>query len=181
MPSQRCSGALGAGLLLVAFSAFGQVAITTATSAPPSPQLPPVGLAVTETAQVNVVNTALPPSLGGAAPNCSGTIAFYGGAGGGSILGPVAAFEVGYGQMFSVALPYASTGASGPRTVIRVAITLSAIRIPTATGIEIAPCTLASSLETYDTATGVTHAFASGVATQGLTSILREAQPVAVR
>jgi hypothetical protein len=118
--------------------------------------------------------------LGGAAPYCSGTIVFYGGAGGGSILGPVTAFAVESGQMFSVALPYASAGASGSRTVIRVAITLSAVMVPTATGPEAAPCTLASSLETYDTATGVTHAFASGVATQGPVGVLGQARPAAV-
>src|SRR5689334_20917225 len=105
------SRALAVAILLAAVSAFGQVSptISTATS---SPQLPPIGIAPSETVQVNVVNNAQPPATGGAAPLCSGTIVFYG-ASGQTILGPIAPFQVSTGQIFSVSLPYATTGASG--------------------------------------------------------------------
>jgi hypothetical protein len=179
MLSHRYSAALGLGLLLVAVSAFGQVTTTTVEYPLPSPQLPPVGLAATETAQVNIVNTAPPSPLGGVQPYCVGAIVFYGGAGGETTLGPIGAFAVESGKMFSVALPYAAVGASGSRTVVRVAITLGGAMATTARGSELAPCIIASSLETYDTATGVTHAFASGITTQGPAGVARQAQPVA--
>jgi hypothetical protein len=51
----------------------------------------------------------------------------------------------------------------------------SAISIATLQPPLLPPCALASSLETYDTATGVTHAFVSGVAAQGLTAVIRSA------
>jgi hypothetical protein len=144
--------------LVVSAPAFGQLPI-------PTPLLPPVGLAATETAQVNVVNSALPVP-GGIEPFCSGTIVFYGGAGGQTVLGNAAAFQVRPGGVFSAALPFSATGATASRTVIRVAITLSAFTVPTATGPQVSPCSLVSSLETYDTVTGVTHAFAFAAATQ---------------
>ncbi len=139
------------GLLFVAASAFGQtvtpilpIALTASSN------LPPIGLAVSETAQVNVFNAV--------AASCSGTIAFYDGKG--SIIGSAASFTAGSGQIISVTLPYASTGASGSRTVVRAEIAYQ-----TAVG-GFAPCSLSYSLETYDTGTGVTHAFVSGVVTQ---------------
>jgi len=145
-------------------AAFGVALIFVSISAVAETQLPPVGLAVSETAQVNVVNTALPPASGGAAPNCNGTIAFYGGSGGGVVL-QVAAFQVQSGQIFSAALPYASTGATGGRTVIRIAITLTPFMIPTTIGPVVAPCTLASSFETFDSTSGVTHGVVSSAMT----------------
>jgi len=148
-------------LILVALSASAQTTATTSTDTPSSPQFPPIGIAVSETAQVNVTNTALPPFNGGAAPICNGTVVFYGGADGRTIVGPVTAFQVQYGQISSVPLPYALTGASGSRAVIRVEITLSPVLFPTAAGPVVSPCTLATSLETYDTVTGVTHAVVS--------------------
>jgi hypothetical protein len=152
---------LGARLFLVT-AAFGQPPIST-------PLLPPVGLAATETAQVNVVNSALPVP-GGLEPFCSGTIVFYGGASGQTVLGNVAAFQVRPGEVFSAALPFSSTGATASRTVIRVAITLSAFTVPTAAGPQVTPCSLVSSIETYDTVTGVTHAYAFASAIQDATN-----------
>ena len=134
---------------------------------PPLSQLPPVGLAATETAQVNVINTAPPSPTGGRAPLCTGSIVYYVG---GSIVGAVTGFAVGgyYGtpRTFSVALPYASTGAPGSRIVVLVAITPSVVTSAT-DGSGVPPFALASSLETYDSVTGVTHTFVSGVAAQG--------------
>jgi hypothetical protein len=167
MLGQRIVPPFVAGLLFLTVSALGQTTATPSPSIPPLSQFPPVGLAATETAQVNVFNTAPPSPAGGRAPVCSGTIAFYVG---GSIVGTVTAFAVGgyYGtpKTFSAALPYASTGASGSRVVVLAVITPSIVTPPT-DGSGVPPCALASSLETYDTVTGVTHAFVSGVAVQG--------------
>jgi hypothetical protein len=144
--------------------------------------LPPIGLAATETAQVNVVNTAQASSSGTAA-SCGGSIAFYNAKG--TIIGTASAFTVGSGQIFSVTLPYASAGAAGSRTVVRAVIT-SAETIAIAVlgsppGNAVPPCSLAYSLETYDTATGVTHAYISGVGQQGLIGVLSAASPVSSR
>jgi hypothetical protein len=143
----------------VAVSAFGQTTGPASTSTF-SVYLPPIGLAATETAQVNVVNTAQLP-LSEVGPLCSGTIVFYGGADGYSILGKIAPFQVTFGQMFSAGLPYPATGVSGSRTVIRAEITLSPFKVLTDTGIQNTQCSLAASLETFDTVTGVTHVVVS--------------------
>jgi hypothetical protein len=160
------------GILFIAVSAFGQ---TTTPIAPPtftsSSNLPPIGLAITETAQVNLVNTAKASSSGTAA-SCGGSVAFYNSKG--TIIGTATSFTVGSGQIFSVTLPYASAGASGSRTVVRAVITSAetiAIAITGSPGVAIPPCSLAYSLETYDTATGVTHAYISGVGEQGLIGV----------
>jgi hypothetical protein len=176
MISLRSASAFGAVLFFITVSAFGQPAIPVSPYATPVFQLPPIGLAGSETAQVNVVNTATvaATSTGATAPSCTGTITFYNASG--SIIGSASSFTVAGGQIFSATLPYASTGGSGSRTVIRVAIVLSTT---TTSGLQPpqppAPCALASSLETYDTATGVTHAFVSGVSAQGLTAVIRPA------
>jgi hypothetical protein len=154
-----------AGVLFITVSAFGQPPIPAVFYTAPLSQVPPIGLAAGETAQVNVVNNATPsdarPST---APSCTGTIAFYNTSG--SMIGSATSFTVGSGQIFSVALPYASTGASGSRTTLRVAITNTLVLIGPQVSAAPPPCALASSLETYDSATGVTHAFVSGVAPQ---------------
>jgi len=163
------------GILFIAVSAFGQ---TTTPIAPPtftsSSNLPPIGLAITETAQVNLVNTAKASSSGTAA-SCGGSVAFYNSKG--TIIGTATSFTVGSGQIFSVTLPYASAGASGSRTVVRAVITsaetiaIAILGSPGSSGVAITPCSLAYSLETYDTATGVTHAYISGVGEQGLIGV----------
>jgi hypothetical protein len=150
------------GLLFVAASAFGQTTNTLTTSS----SVPPVGLAMSETMQVNVVNTAVAtasPFPGGtisgstAGPSCTGTIAFYNNKG--TIIGSATSFTVTTGQIYSLPLLYSSAVGSGARTVIRAVITnetpITAFGIP--------PCDLAYSLETYDTQSGATHVFVSGV------------------
>jgi hypothetical protein len=163
MTSKAIIPAFSAGVFFMALSAFGQIVIPSGPFAPaPLSQFPPIGLAAGETAQVNVINTAT-QSTGGAAPSCTGTITFYNASG--SMIGAATSFAVGSGQIFSVTRPYASTGASGSRTVVRVAIVSTVVEI----GPEASPpppCALASSLETYDSATGVTHVFVTGLAAQ---------------
>jgi hypothetical protein len=152
MRNRNMTPAFG-GLLFMAVTAFGQTTVTTNYA--PSPTLPPVGLAATETVQVNVVNTAA-AFPNGTVPSCSGTITFYNAHG--SVIGTPTSFTVGSGQILSVTLPYASTGASGLRTVVRAGIAT----METIAGFGIPPCVLGSSLETYDSATGVTHTFVAG-------------------
>ena len=62
------------------------------------------------------------------------------------------------GQTFSAKLPYATTAASG-RTVVRGEVSVT-VTPGTA-------CVLATTLETYDTTTGVTHVFFAGPELQG--------------
>ena len=107
---------------------------------------------------------------------CSGTIVFYGGADGYYILGKIAPFQVTVGQMFSAGLPYSATGASGSRTVIRAEITLSPYKVLTDTGIQITQCSLAASLETFDTVTGVTHAVVSASGTADFSGEIAQAR-----
>lgn len=141
------------GLMLSAFSAMGQTNSSLIASS-----LPPVGVASSESLQVNLVNNATGPAdPNSTAPLCSGTIVFYGATG--SAIGAAMNFAIGGGAIFSASLPYSAMGATGGRTVVRAAITLST----TWAGLVPPPaCALGSSIETFDTLTGVTHAFAAG-------------------
>lgn len=165
--NRRTIPLFAAGLLAAAVSAFGQtVTAPTALTFTASSNLPPFGLGSTETAQVNVVNTAAASSNGTAA-SCSGTIAFYNA--NGVIIGTATPFTaLGTGKIFSATLAYASTGGTGSRMVLRAEITDTA----TLAGFQSAPCALSSSLEIYDSSTGVTHAFVSGTATLSPVGIL---------
>src|SRR5580700_1946406 len=99
MTSRAIVPAFSAGVFFMALSAFGQITIPSGPSAPPLPsQFPPIGLAASETAQVNIVNTASQP-IGGPAPSCTGTITFYNASG--AIIGAATSFAVGSGQIFS--------------------------------------------------------------------------------
>jgi hypothetical protein len=149
-------------LSLLAASAAGQ---STAPDASPLPSLPPTGLAPSETVQVNVANIAVSTSTGISA-SCTGSITFYNASG--TAIGTPATFSLGTRQMFSAPVPYASTGGTGARTVVRAEIALMA----TVAGFGIPPCALASSIEVYDTTTGVTHAFAQGSPGQGLIGVI---------
>jgi hypothetical protein len=132
--------------LVAAVTAMGQTSTTPTTR---SSSLPPVGLASSETAQVSVVNLANASSSGTAA-SCTGSISFVNAAG--ATVGAASTFTVTSGQTFSKPLPYSTTAASG-RTVVRgvVSLTIPATSAP--------PCSLSIVLETFDTATGVTHVY----------------------
>jgi hypothetical protein len=131
--------------------------------------LPPMGFGGTETAQVSVVNTA--PGSSGVAASCQGSVSFYDPSG--SIVGTSSSFTVGTGQIFSAKLPHASTGAAGLSTLIRAEIGLSTAPstgsiLGSAPSVPAThPCELVFSLETYDSATGITHAVVSGTTAQG--------------
>jgi hypothetical protein len=125
--------------------ATGAMAQTTGAPIARQTNFPPVGLASSETAQVNVVNLA-------AAASCKGSISFFNASG--AAIGSAAPFTIATGQIFSASLPFSAAGASGARAVIRGLVTLTD-----------ATCAVASSLETFDTTTGVTHVFhAAGAA-----------------
>jgi|GEM_PF-2138555 len=161
----RLSGAA----CVLAGTAFAQVISSPAATPTPvnftqSYVFLPVGLAATETAQINVVNTTvISATTSGtlnpvAAPICNGTISFL--SSGGGTIGKAATFSILPGQIFSASLPYASLGVSGgARTVIRGQISVSSAPFATPNVIVSNSCSLAYSFETFDTATGVTHVF----------------------
>jgi hypothetical protein len=129
------------------FTAFGQTGSKTFTR---NFVFPPVGLGSTETAQVNVANTAaVPASVSATAPSCTGTVTFAGA--NGATIGKAMPFTALAGQISSVNLPFNSAGITGVRGAILVSVqqTISSN----------APCQLSLSLETFDTTTGATHIF----------------------
>ena len=136
-------------LTLLAAAAPALWAQTTTTSTFTSTQsLPPVGLASTETIQINAVNAA-PESSSGTAASCTGSISFVNGSG--TTIGSATSYTLTSNELKSVSLPYSEvTGASG-RTEVRGVITQ--------TGTSGVPCQLLISLETFDTTTGVTHVY----------------------
>jgi len=151
---------------LCACAALAQLPATL----PRTVNLPVVGLASSETAQVNVVNLApsvMAVTTGGSLPSegsiasCKGGITFYDAAG--TLINTPAAttFTIGTGQIFSAALAYSDIAAGdrpsgNGRTAVRATVTLNG------TDAGGAPCTLASNIETFDTAAGVTHVHVEG-------------------
>jgi len=146
----RSFNTLLAVFALAAASAAAQTTTTSGTFARET-NTPPVGLASSETAQINVSNLASASSSGTAA-SCTGSVSFLNASG--TVIGSATSFTVTGGQTSSVALPFNKVGASGIRTEIRGVISLT---VTTGTGA--APCLLVSSLETYDSSTGATHAY----------------------
>lgn len=136
----------------LAGGAWAQTTTATTNTITQTFNLPPVGLASSETAQINVTNLAANPSTGTAA-SCTGTISFVNAAG--STIGTAASFTATAGKTDSVALPYSATAASG-RTEIRGVITLT---VPL---LAAPPCNLVSSMETFDSTSGVTHSHITG-------------------
>jgi len=145
--------------------------------------LPVVGLASSETAQVNVVNlaaSAQPVNSGGTVPSggntasCTGSITFYDISG--SAVTSSSSFTIGTGQIFSATLPYSQTSTSSTnassRTAIRAVVTV------TGTASLSSPCSLAANMETFDTATGVTHVHVEGgtLPLAGLVGVLQSLQ-----
>ena len=150
MSFRRFVVALSAAGALTAACALAQTTTTSSTSTVTSTSAP-IGLASSETLQVNVVNIATAASSGTAA-SCTGTIGFVNSSG--TAIGSATSFTVTSGQIFSASLPFSKVGASGTRTEIRGVVTLTVT-----SGSGAVPCELRSSLESYDTATGVTHIY----------------------
>jgi hypothetical protein len=141
--------------LLVGACAFAQTTTTTTTH---DTSLGPIGVASTETVQINVANLASNSSTGTAA-SCSGSVSFNNATG--NAIGTSTSFTLTAGQISSVALPFAKIGASGTRAEVVGVLSL------TTTSTSDAPCDLHYSLETYDSTSGVTHVFVAGGAQAG--------------
>ena len=157
MPSWRTLLPIVAFAWCSAIAAYGQNPAQTIV-------LPPVELTPNETAQINVVSSARNYPGWTFWDTCQVSVTFYGA--GGSAVGTPVTFTVGKGaEITSVQMPYASTGAKGSVAPVtaRIALTPDAASGSTLSP-PIPPCTVAFSLQTFDTATGATHAFVSGQA-----------------
>ncbi len=154
--------------LTVMASAVAQTALAQtpfATSTPPTvtrnSSFPPVGLAASETMQVNVVNLAENPATvtsTSPAASCTGSISFFNAAG--TPIGTATDFTLAAGVTQSATLTLAKAGITGTtRAEIRAVIQSTITE-----GRDAPPCSLASSLETFDTTLGVTHVYVSGPA-----------------
>jgi hypothetical protein len=138
-----------------------------------SPQtifLPPVNLAPTETAQVEIMSSAAAYVGGAFISPCGASVTFHGADG--SALGTAANFTIGNSrQIFPAELPYASANATGSNIAISAQIQL-AVTVPgviDVLGPPIPLCAVVYSLDIHDTATGVTHAFVTGQTAFGAT------------
>ncbi len=136
-------------ILALGAMSVGALAQTTTTTTAHPRSFPPVGLAPTETLQINLLNTAA-ASSSGAAASCTGSVSFTGPTG--TAIGSAKTYTVASNQIVSVSLPFSSAGASG-RTEIVASFT------PTASS---APCALTTTLEVFDTSTGVIHLHLDG-------------------
>lgn len=138
-------------LVWTAASALAQTTTTTTTnSVTRSSGFGPVGLAPTETAQINLLNTATATSSGTAA-SCTGTVTFTSAAG--ATIGSATSFTVASDKIVAVSLPYNSSGFTA-RGEIMATVSLAQ------TGGT--PCSLNTSFETFDTSTGATHVHLPG-------------------
>jgi hypothetical protein len=140
-------------LIAFAFGGINAQAQTTSSTETRTFTLPAVGLASTETAQVNVANISSSSLASGTVPSCSGTITFLSSSG--AAIGSATSFSnVASGNIFSATLPFSAFGvSSSSRPVFRAIVSL----VQTLE-MGVAPCNLGISLEIYDTASGVTHA-----------------------
>lgn len=157
--------------LTVMAAALTQITLAQApfaTTTPPTitrnSSFPPVGLAASETMQVNVANLAEnPATVTSTAPaaSCTGSISFFNAAG--TPIGTSTSFTVTAGETQSATMTLAKAGITGTtRAEIR-----AVIQSVTTEGRDAPPCSLASSLETFDTTLGVTHVYLSGPAPSG--------------
>ena len=155
MNFQRKVFTVATAALFLAAAGLGQNTGTTSTgtSYTRTASFPVVGLASSETAQINIVNVAA-ASQSGTAASCTGSISFLSETG--AVIGTATSFTVAGGQIFSVSLPFTKSGATTTRTSLRGQVTQTGT---TGSGV---PCALESSLETFDTNTGVTHLFVAG-------------------
>jgi len=136
--------------VITPWAAMAQTTTTTTTTTHESSSAP-VGLATSETAQINLTNLAT-ESASGTAASCTGTIAFVNAAG--TAIGTATSFTIASGVTFSATLAFATVGATA-RTEFRGVVTLTQT-----SGV---PCLISSSLDTHDTTSGVTHLYLAGV------------------
>jgi hypothetical protein len=147
----------------VAQSASATTPTPTPISFTRSYAFPAVGLAGTETLQVNVVNMATVPTGSAVTASCAGTVSFANSSG--AAIGTPAKFTIGAGQIFSAPLPFGSSGYSSRGEIL--ATVQQTLAVPSSS-----LCSLAISLEVFDNGTGVTHAI--------LTAPAAVAEPIGV-
>jgi hypothetical protein len=136
-------------------AALAQPALTTTPTR--TLNLPVAGLASSESAQVNVASPGFSGVTNAPFPTpCTGTITFYNASG--AAIGSPTSFSIDLAQVSSATLPYSDiTGTTGnTRTIIRALVTASA------------GCSVTANIETFDTATGVTHVHVEGNTTVGI-------------
>jgi hypothetical protein len=146
-------------VLITVFLGTGVSLAQEPSSLPRVVNLAVVGLASSETAQVNVVNLA--PSVQSVTPGsvpaegakalCTGGITFYNSSG--NIITSSPSFSITSGQIFSATLPYSETlpaNGTSARTAVWATVTIGGNNTGSA-------CAPAANIETFDTASGVTH------------------------
>jgi hypothetical protein len=134
-----------------------QIMVTRAFS------FPPVGLASSETLQINVSNLAASAANGTAAA-CAGNVSFFNAAG--TAIGTATTFSVAAGVTQSIPLTFAKSGLSGVRGEVR-----AVIQTTSGVGRNAPPCSLESSLETFDSTLGVTHVYLSSAINQSTSAV----------
>ena len=160
---------MSAAMCVLTAGAFGQTSVAT-SGFTRTYNFPPVGLASSETAQVNVVNEAATPATAGApAPACTGTVTFANASG--KTIGTPASFTTTGSQVFSTQLTFSQLGASGTRGEFLASVQSTSASFPLK-----AQCSPAMSLETFDDTTGATHVYVWNPATSA-SAIL----PIAIR
>jgi len=153
-------------LMVLTLSLSGISAVMAQPSAPTptarQSSFPPVGLAFTETMQVNLFNQAANPPNGTAA-SCTGTVSFLD-ENGKAIPKSGGNFTVAAGDTQSISLLGTVVDASmGSRAEIRAVVSLTVTRGT--------PCSLVQSLETFDSSTGATHVYLTASIASTLDSI----------
>jgi hypothetical protein len=149
--------ALSLGAAALVQTAAAQIVVTRSFS------FPPVGLASSETLQVNVSNVAASAANGTAAA-CAGNVSFFNAAG--TAIGTATTFSVAAGVTQSIPLTFAKSGLSGVRGEVR-----AVIQTTSGVGRNAAPCSLESSLETFDSTLGVTHVYLSSAINQSTSAV----------
>jgi len=153
------------------FSLFALAAILTGSALAQTTTLtrtttytfPLVGLAASEGIEVNLINLASNLSNGTAA-SCTGSVTFMNAASG-TVISGATNFTLAANAVASIAPSAASNVVyAGNRALMRVVLET------TTTGNNV-PCSLASTLTTFDTATGVTHVLLVGTSPATITPI----------
>jgi hypothetical protein len=153
-------------LMVLSLSLCGISAAMAQPSAPTpvarQSSFPPVGLAFSETMQLNLFNQSANPSDGTAA-SCTGTVSFLD-SNGKEIPKSGGTFTVAAGATQSISLLGTVVDASmGSRAEVRAEVSLTVTRGT--------PCALVQSLETFDSSTGATHVYLTGSIESTLASI----------
>ncbi len=144
--------------------AFAQGTITLSTFTR-SYSFPPVGLANTETAQLNVLNIATGSSAANAAaPSCAGTVTFANASG--KTIGTPTTFTTTGSEVFSTQLTFSQLAPTGTRGEFVASVQLTGLLTTNA------QCSLVFSLETFDDTTGVTHVYLGNSAASGPSAVI---------